>query len=79
MGATIEELADGFSVTGPSRLCGASVQSHQDHRIAMMLTIASAVAEGPTELSGGEAVAISYPGFFETYRSLVQGDERDGR
>jgi len=71
MGALIEELPDGFRVQGRSPLRGARVQSHADHRIAMMLTVASAIADGPTTLEGGEAVAISYPAFFDTYRSFV--------
>ena len=72
MGSQIEELPDGLRVHGPTSLRGTVVNAHRDHRIAMMLTIASAVAEGSTELEGGEAVAISYPAFFETYGTIAK-------
>lgn len=70
LGARVEELPDGFRIDGPTPLSGARVQSWGDHRIAMMLAVAAAVATSPIELDGGEAVAISYPKFFDTYTSL---------
>lgn len=63
MGATIEELPDGFVIKGGDRLKGAEVEAFDDHRIAMMLTVASTVADGPTWLSGAESIGISYPEF----------------
>lgn len=64
LGARIEELADGFRVSGGRRLNGAPVRSHGDHRIAMALSVAALAAEGETEVAGADAVSISLPSFF---------------
>jgi 3-phosphoshikimate 1-carboxyvinyltransferase len=63
MGAAYELTNDGFIVCGSTRLAGARVQSHADHRIAMALAVAGLAAEGTTTIDGWEAVATSYPGF----------------
>lgn len=75
MGAAIEEKPDGFVIEGPAALRGAAVDAFGDHRIAMMLAVAAAVAEGPIVLHGAESVAISYPAFFEQYARLRAGGE----
>ena len=41
-----------------------------DHRIAMAAAIAGSAAKGPVEIIGAEAVAKSYPGFFEVFQAL---------
>jgi 3-phosphoshikimate 1-carboxyvinyltransferase len=63
MGAKVEPTPDGMIVTGPSRLHGAEVWSHGDHRVAMALAVAAMAAEGESVVHGWEAVATSYPGF----------------
>ena len=65
MGADIEALPDGFVVQGPTRLAGAGLDAHGDHRIGMALAIAASVAEGESSLVGADWVDVSYPGFFE--------------
>jgi 3-phosphoshikimate 1-carboxyvinyltransferase len=71
MGAHIEAAPDGFVVTGPTRLTGASVDAAGDHRIAMTLAVAALSAEEATTISGWDSVAVSYPGFDEDLRSVV--------
>ncbi|MBL7184274.1 MAG: 3-phosphoshikimate 1-carboxyvinyltransferase, partial [Anaerolineae bacterium] len=71
LGARIEERPDGFVVEGPTRLVGAQVNSHGDHRLAMSLAIAGLVAEGETAIEGAECIADSFPGFEETLRALM--------
>ncbi|MBC7229567.1 MAG: 3-phosphoshikimate 1-carboxyvinyltransferase [Actinobacteria bacterium] len=71
MGGRVEELEDGFVVHGPTRLQGARVDSHGDHRIAMALAVAALCAEGETTISGWECVDISFPGFAALLRSLL--------
>ena len=63
MGAEIEELPDGFTVSGPTRLKGAAVQAYKDHRLAMALAVASLAAEGETVIDGAEAIEQSFPAF----------------
>ena len=70
MGARIEEQPDGITVQGPTRLRGAHVSSHADHRVAMALAVAGTVASGETVLSGAEVIQESYPGFSDTLRAL---------
>jgi 3-phosphoshikimate 1-carboxyvinyltransferase len=71
MGAEVEEVADGLSVSGPVRLGGGKIDSHGDHRIAMAFSIAALFAEGETEIDGSECVAISFPEFYPLLESLV--------
>jgi 3-phosphoshikimate 1-carboxyvinyltransferase len=66
LGAEVEELADGFSVRGPTRLTGTTVPSHGDHRLAMMLAVAGLIASGETVVEGAEVADISFPGFAGT-------------
>lgn len=66
MGAEIEEYPDGFAVTGPQKLQGAVVHSHDDHRIGMSLAIAALVAQGETVIQEATCMHDSFPGFEET-------------
>jgi 3-phosphoshikimate 1-carboxyvinyltransferase len=65
MGAEVEEWPDGLGIPGGQRVCGTGVESHGDHRIAMAFAVAGLFAEGETIIEGAEAVAVSFPGFFE--------------
>ncbi len=70
MGAKIEEHADGLTITGPTPLRGAAVDSETDHRVAMSLAVASLVARGDTQLADAAAAAVSYPGFWDDLARL---------
>jgi 3-phosphoshikimate 1-carboxyvinyltransferase len=72
MGADIEEREDGFMIRGGDALTGATVSSYGDHRIGMMLAVAGAVARGETVIRTAEAVAVSYPMFWQDYERLTQ-------
>ena len=65
MGASVEELADGWEIRGPRHLEGARVRSFGDHRVAMALAVAGLLADGETEVEEAECVEISYPGFWD--------------
>jgi len=65
LGADIQATDDGMIITGGTKLIGAKVDSHGDHRIGMMLAIASQVCEGEIILENTNAIAVSYPSFFE--------------
>ena len=71
MGAEVEEFEDGLQVVGPTKLHGARIDSHGDHRIAMAFAVAALVADGETEIDGAECVAISFPEFFDLLQSLA--------
>jgi 3-phosphoshikimate 1-carboxyvinyltransferase len=72
MGAEVEELDDGLAVSGPTRLHGAEIDAHGDHRIAMAFSVAALIAEGETEIAGAECVGISFPEFFTLLESVAQ-------
>jgi 3-phosphoshikimate 1-carboxyvinyltransferase len=63
LGARIEEQPDGFVIEGPTRLIGAHVESHGDHRLAMALTVAGLFAEGVTGIEDSDCISDSFPGF----------------
>jgi 3-phosphoshikimate 1-carboxyvinyltransferase len=46
------------------------MESAGDHRIAMLGAVAGLVSREGVEVGGAEAVAISFPGFFELLDSI---------
>lgn len=70
LGAKVEQGPDFLTIRGVSALAGGTVDSHNDHRIAMMLAIAATRATGPVTLHGAEAVDKSYPDFWDDYAAL---------
>ncbi|HEX8706809.1 MAG TPA: 3-phosphoshikimate 1-carboxyvinyltransferase [Pyrinomonadaceae bacterium] len=72
MGAEVEEYEDGLFIAGRTRLRGARLNAHGDHRIAMAFTVAALAAEGDSELEGAESVGVSFPGFFELLESVIE-------
>jgi 3-phosphoshikimate 1-carboxyvinyltransferase len=73
VGAEAEGRPDGLVVagTGGRPLRGGSVGSAGDHRVAMSMAIAGLAAQAPVTVSGWEAVATSYPGFEEDWRTCA--------
>lgn len=71
MGAEVTEHEDGMDIPGAQTLQGGIVDSGLDHRIAMAFSIAALRAEGPTEIHGAEAAAISFPEFFDYLDELA--------
>ena len=71
LGAHIRATEDGFVVRGvPTRLRGGSMDSHGDHRIAMVAAIAGLVSREGVEIGDADSVAVSFPGFFDLLESL---------
>lgn len=71
MNAEIEELPDGLRIKGKTRLQGAELYAHHDHRIALSLYIAAMTATGKTVIEGFDAIKISYPEFLDDLQSLI--------
>ena len=71
LGAHIRALPDGFVVRGvPTRLRGGTLDSRGDHRIAMLGAVAGLASREGVEVKGAEAVAVSFPSFFELLPQL---------
>ena len=64
VGGQVEITPDGLHITGCS-LHGGTIDSSNDHRIAMLAGILSSVCSQPITLTGAEAVRKSYPSFWE--------------
>ncbi len=72
MGADIEATDDGMIIKGGKAIHGAVIDSKLDHRVAMSFAVAALNADGETEISGSECVAISYPDFYSDLQKLVR-------
>ena len=73
VGIRISARQDGFGVRGvATRPKGGGMDSHGDHRLAMLGAIAGLVSREGVEIKGAEAVAISFPGFFDLLESVTQ-------
>jgi 3-phosphoshikimate 1-carboxyvinyltransferase len=70
LGAEIEETDDGFVVQGTGGLRGGTIDSHGDHRMAMMGAVAGLVSKGGVEVIGMDAADVSYPSFTRDLASL---------
>lgn len=71
IGADIEIDGNDLVIKGVSSLKGgATVWSHKDHRMAMMLGIASTRCEEPIIIKDTECVAKSYPHFWDVFKTL---------
>jgi 3-phosphoshikimate 1-carboxyvinyltransferase len=69
MGIKIEINDDLMFVIG-GKPQGARVESHDDHRIAMAIAVASLGATGKVSIRDSQCVAKSYPGFFDDLRRV---------
>lgn len=63
LGAKAEATDDGMAIEGAGGLRGGRIDSHGDHRIAMLGAVAGLASREGVEVSGMDAVAVSYPGF----------------
>lgn len=66
MNADIIDLPDGLIINGKQKLNPAIINSHDDHRIAMALSIAALNIDGESKVENSECVNISYPNFYDT-------------
>lgn len=69
LGGKVTVTEDGLIIEGTG-LKGGTVDSQNDHRIAMLAAIASSVCETPVTLHGSDAVKKSYPRFWEDFEKL---------
>lgn len=70
LGAQIVENPDGMVIVGVDKLNGGIVDSHNDHRVAMALAMASLKAKDNIKIINAECVAKSYPNFWEVFESI---------
>jgi 3-phosphoshikimate 1-carboxyvinyltransferase len=74
LGGHVRATRDGFRIRGvPARLRGGVVDSHGDHRLAMLGAVAGVASREGVELRGAEAVDTSFPGFFDLLEQVAPG------
>ncbi len=76
LGADITPTEDGALIRGGRRLRGGIVDGAGDHRIVMAAACARAITDGDILIRGADAVAKSYPTYFEDYAHL-KGDSHE--
>lgn len=69
-GADITETEDGMIIHCVEHLKGCTVESYNDHRIAMSMSVAGACASGETTIVGAECVNISFPNFYHIITAI---------
>jgi 3-phosphoshikimate 1-carboxyvinyltransferase len=72
LGIRVDEYDDGFTIYGGPP-AGGEADAAGDHRLAMAFAIAGSRAAGPVHVTGADAVAVSYPGFFEELDRIARG------
>jgi 3-phosphoshikimate 1-carboxyvinyltransferase len=73
LGGAVETTSDGMAIEGTGGLRGGAVESHGDHRIAMLGAVAGLASRQGVEVAGMDAAAVSYPGFEDDLGSLLRG------
>ncbi len=68
LGAAVEETSDGLRIE-PSTIHGASIETYDDHRIAMSFAVAGLKVPG-VRIQNPSCVAKTFPDFFERLASL---------
>ncbi len=71
LGADIKVMGDNMHINGVEGFKGGcEVQSHGDHRMAMMLAVIAQRCKEAIVINGYECVSKSYPDFFRDYKAL---------
>jgi 3-phosphoshikimate 1-carboxyvinyltransferase len=71
LGGKVEPTEDGMVIEGTGSLRGGTIDSHGDHRLAMLGAVAGLASEEGVEVQGMDAAAVSYPGFERDLGSLL--------
>ena len=78
VGATVSEGADFIAVTPPVQWRSAAIQTYDDHRIAMCLSLAAFnPARKAQRILDPRCVAKTFPDYFEALFSVAQADTAD--
>lgn len=75
MGGRFEEYEDSL-VIYHSKLHGATLSGHHDHRIVMASACAALMADGDTWIDSAEHVGVSFPRFYEEMTGIGAGIRR---
>ena len=71
LGGKVEPTEDGMVIEGTGGLTGGTIESHGDHRIAMLGAVAGLASREGVGVHGMDAAAISYPRFETDLEALL--------
>ena len=71
LGIEVEELPDGAIIKGKQKIKGGTVDSYNDHRIAMGFSILGLISEEGIKVKNTGCVFISYPNFYEDLQKVI--------
>ena len=69
LGAQVEAGHDYLEITPPQRLNPATIDTYDDHRMAMSLSLA-ALGDADIQIRNPECVSKTFPGYFEVFESI---------
>ncbi|MGI5895718.1 MAG: 3-phosphoshikimate 1-carboxyvinyltransferase [Oscillospiraceae bacterium] len=69
-GAQVTVTSDGLIIRGKTEFYGCTVDSSNDHRIAMSTAVIASTATGAVTLKQAESIRKSYPAFYEDYQAI---------
>jgi 3-phosphoshikimate 1-carboxyvinyltransferase len=72
LGATVDELPDGLRIKPPNGLTPASIDTYDDHRMAMSFALAGLRCEGLV-INHASCCAKTFPDFFERFEKMCRG------
>jgi 3-phosphoshikimate 1-carboxyvinyltransferase len=70
LGATVEQLTDGWQIS-PSDLQSSTVETYDDHRMAMSFAVTGLRVAG-LRIANPGCVSKTFPDFFERFGALVR-------
>lgn len=70
LGADVKQTDDGLMIVGKPSLVGGTVDSFNDHRIAMSAAVAASVCKGAVTVTDADAVSKSYPDFWRDFERI---------
>ena len=70
LGARVEVFDDSLKIYGGAKIHGGTVDSFNDHRIVMSMTMLSLLSQQDIIIENAEAAKKSYMNFFEDFRAL---------
>jgi len=69
MGADVKELPDGMKIK-KSKLKGAGLNGHHDHRVIMALSLAGLTSQGETVIDTAESVGVTFPDYIKKMQKI---------
>ncbi|NUV00011.1 3-phosphoshikimate 1-carboxyvinyltransferase [Marinitoga sp. 1154] len=76
IGINIKELKDGFEIEGKQKIIGGKIKTYNDHRIAMMFSIAGLISEEGIEIDNTVSVNISFPEFYKVLLNIADESKK---